>query len=331
MFKNGKLVFFYSESLIHAGTGQGVGDVDLPIQRERITQWPIVRASSLKGALRDHFELSGCVNDDLFVIFGPDQDQKDSNNNAGKPDEHGGALSVEEAKILLFPVRSLKGTYAYVTCPLAVKRMYRDLLSLMAVGCNCVDDDIKSAAQMTVPDNQTILLPQDDLVSITVGNCGQPRHEVILEELVLEKQAKEEVAKLAAWLDKHWPSNSGAPWIDLDKRLAVVSDDVFKDFVELATEVITRNKIDDATGVVKKGALWNEECLPRETLMYGALFASDPGSVAASRAKVTGGLDNASKVLNYISDIKSPHVPKRLWVGGDLTIGRGCMKIQFAA
>ena len=33
----------------------------------------------------------------------------------------------------------------------------------------------------------------------------------------------------------------------------------------------------------------------------------------------------------YISDIKSPHVPKRLWVGGDLTIGRGCMKIQFAA
>src|SRR5439155_954829 len=42
-------------------------------------------------------------------------------------DEFGGALSVADARLLLFPMRSLKGTFAWLSCPFALKRLKRDV------------------------------------------------------------------------------------------------------------------------------------------------------------------------------------------------------------
>ncbi|RMD58772.1 type III-B CRISPR module RAMP protein Cmr4, partial [Candidatus Parcubacteria bacterium] len=47
-----KLMFLHALSPLHAGTGQGVGAIDLPIAREKGTEIPIVPGSSLKGVLR---------------------------------------------------------------------------------------------------------------------------------------------------------------------------------------------------------------------------------------------------------------------------------------
>ncbi len=44
--------------------------------------------------------------------------------------------------------------------------------------------------------------------------------------------------------------------------------DDFKNFVKMFTEVITRTKIDNIKGTVKDGALFTEEYLPAETVMY---------------------------------------------------------------
>ena len=52
MFLESKILFIFAETPLHAGTGSGLGAVDLPIQRERSTGYPIVQASGLKGALR---------------------------------------------------------------------------------------------------------------------------------------------------------------------------------------------------------------------------------------------------------------------------------------
>mgnify|MGYP000669322062 CR=1 FL=1 len=38
MFQATNLLFIYVETPLHAGSGRGLGSVDLPIQRERITQ-----------------------------------------------------------------------------------------------------------------------------------------------------------------------------------------------------------------------------------------------------------------------------------------------------
>ena len=51
-----KLLFLQAISPLHAGTGQGVGAIDLPIAREKATDIPMVPGSTLKGVLRTNCE-----------------------------------------------------------------------------------------------------------------------------------------------------------------------------------------------------------------------------------------------------------------------------------
>jgi CRISPR-associated protein Cmr4 len=48
-----RLMFVHALSSLHAGTGQGVGTIDLPIARERATDLPVIPGSSIKGCLRE--------------------------------------------------------------------------------------------------------------------------------------------------------------------------------------------------------------------------------------------------------------------------------------
>ena len=53
MFKEQGILFLYTETPLHAGSGTSVGTVDLPIQRERHTDYPLIQGSGIKGGLRD--------------------------------------------------------------------------------------------------------------------------------------------------------------------------------------------------------------------------------------------------------------------------------------
>ena len=96
---NGKALFLHSLSPMHTGIGQAVDVVDLPIARERATNWPYVPGSTIKGVLRD----ACCVkNDDptyltFIAAFGPDT--PDASDSAGM-------LLFCDAHLLCFPVRS---------------------------------------------------------------------------------------------------------------------------------------------------------------------------------------------------------------------------------
>ena len=57
MFKCKHPLFLQCQTPLHAGSGSEIGLVDLPIQRERHTTFPKIEASSLKGALREAFEM----------------------------------------------------------------------------------------------------------------------------------------------------------------------------------------------------------------------------------------------------------------------------------
>ena len=56
MFKKALPFFIHVITPLHAGTGQELGIVDLPIQRERHTGFPKIEASGLKGSIREVFE-----------------------------------------------------------------------------------------------------------------------------------------------------------------------------------------------------------------------------------------------------------------------------------
>lgn len=116
---NAKLLFVHALSPLHAGTGQGVGVIDLPVAREKATNLPYLPGSSLKGTLRDTDSVQ--ITPDLRVkIFGPD---------SKNADDHAGSVQFSDQRLLLFPARSLSGTFAWTTSPYLLQRLQRDARS----------------------------------------------------------------------------------------------------------------------------------------------------------------------------------------------------------
>src|SRR5215472_13191158 len=102
-------LYLYTESPLHAGVGSGLSSIDLPIQRERTTQYPMIQSTGIKGKIRAAFEgsrkhLTEEERAMVDVVFGPPS-------TSGGGSEHAGALIAGDARLLLFPVRSLNGVF----------------------------------------------------------------------------------------------------------------------------------------------------------------------------------------------------------------------------
>ena len=135
---NGFIFSAKSYSPLHAGAGQATGKVDLPIEREKHTEFPCVYATGLKGSLRSFCENNGgsiIPKDKVSLIFG----EEDSNSAAG------GAIFTE-LKLLLFPVRSSEGSFKYVTSSFVIERFKRDYK--LATGNNEKEFNFGSPATM---------------------------------------------------------------------------------------------------------------------------------------------------------------------------------------
>ncbi len=294
MFDKTAMLFIYTETPLHAGSGTSLGIVDLPIQRERITGYPMLQASGLKGCLRD------VVNEDsteVEIVFGPD---------TSRASEHAGALSVGDARLLLFPVRSLMGVFAWATSKNVLARFKREVeMAGLSAEWNPVG-------------------PEDDRTAFVASESSLvARKKVVLEEFAFTEQEEEEVKTIAEWLKKHaLPKDSEYDyWRNtLEKRFVILPENAFRDFVQLSTEIITRVRIDNTTKTVAQGALWTEEYLPSETLLYTTLFASKPRVPEPPED-----LKHADAVLEFVEEAIDS---KRLQLGGDSTTGRGIVKVR---
>src|SRR3972149_194764 len=123
MFKKARVMFIYTETSLHCGSGTSLGVIDLPIQREKYTDYPVCQASGVKGVVREWFENKhGKDNDKIIKTFGPDFSNRGSDSEA-----FAGAATFTDARLLLFPVRSLNGVFAYTTSRFALSRLKRDL------------------------------------------------------------------------------------------------------------------------------------------------------------------------------------------------------------
>ncbi len=273
------LLFLHALSPLHAGTGQGIGAIDLPIAREKATGIPYLPGSSLKGALRDR--AASWERHTLFAVFGPDTDSAS---------DHAGALQVGDAKLLLLPVRSLYGVFALVTSPYLLERFRREA---EMVG-------LKVPEVPEVPSAEHLLLAPGARV-LGDGNT------VYLEDLDLKAQPGAE-----AW--ENWLAERlEAP---VRGRLAVVHDDLMGYLLETATEVVARIRLDDGTKTVAQGALWYEENLPAESVLYSLLRAE------ASRRKEKS--LSAEEVFNQVKGLLEGAVQ----LGGKATVGRGLCALK---
>ena len=112
---------------------------------------------------------------------------------------------------------------------------------------------------------------------------------------------------------------------EVTDRLVILNDDDFKDFINLSTEVITRTKIDPTTGIVVQGALFTEEYLPAETVMYSLALTSPVFNKNKSEFISDDTMKEEEKIMQYFEN----EIPNVIQIGGNATIGKGIVKIQF--
>lgn len=283
------LLLLTSETPLHAGAGQSVDGIDLPIQREVHTDWPCVFGSAVKGALRAHAEQrmldkSTAITD----LFGPDHGGAQERDTS-----HAGALLVGDATLLALPVRSLQSSFKWVTCPQALTRFARTAERL--------------GLELKLP---TITQPARDKA------LGQGDAKLFLEEFRFEQSPDACIGALAQALA---PLSGGAlDAATMEQRLVVVNDDIFSFLARNATSVQPHIAIDSTTKTVKDGALWFEETLPPETLLYVPLTAT------ASRRK--GGDLTAAQVLAQFEQLL-PAGKNWLQLGGNETTGMGWCRV----
>ncbi len=304
MFKEAKVMFIYTESSLHCGSGTSLGVIDLPIQREKYTDYPVCQASGVKGVVREWFENThGENNDKVIKTFGPD-----FNNRGSDSEAFAGAATFTDARLLLFPVRSLNGVFAYTTSRFALSRLKRDL-QMAGVTVN-----------WDVPDDAG-----DMIVGANDYKINDSNNRVVLEEYTFNFQANESVKAIAEWI-----SNNAMPqgdeykfWREKIKTdLFILPENAFRDFVKLSTEVQARIQIDNEKKVVKQGALFYEEALQSDSLLYSVVIAHDP---SCDRDKRPEHLKDSSDVIGFLNEIDG----NRLQFGGDATIGKGIVNVNF--
>ena len=294
MYKKSGLITYYALTPVHTGAGSSVSYIDLPVQRERHTSFPIMAGSGLKGVFRALAERDDSFKNDVNRIFGPENGSEGSS-----------CVAFTDAKILLYPVRSVRNIFAWITCPYVLKRFKEDLASASGKKNNFSIPEVS--------DDKIILASNSSLI---INN--KPK-KVGLEEFVFDVDNTQNADNLINAIKEYIPATETTQ--NLSERLAIVSDNVFSDLVNYAVEVRTRIKIDQTTGTASGKALFVVEMVPSESIFYSLVFADDPKNSNNNLVK------NVDEVINNIQKMIDNN--KVIQVGGDETIGLGFVKVNF--
>lgn len=285
MNQSNAIMGLLAQTSIHAGTGQNTGVIDLPIQREGHTGYPCVFGSAMKGALRSRAETVVSDKQSVNVVFGPDT------NNAS---DHAGALMVSDARLLLLPIRSLTSQFKWVTCPDVLSRLGRDAtrFGVALEGLNLQLEGVDAIVPQQT--NKGALFLEEYRFDAVSNNLGD-----LIKALAQLMQREDAEAALQS-------------------QLVVVSNDMFSHLAQHGTPVNAHISIESETKTVKGGALWYEETLPPETLLYVGL--------SAVKARAQGAEMPASSVLSAVTGLFADQ--HWLQVGGNETVGMGWCAVK---
>jgi len=288
-----RILYIFTRTPLHVGAGSSVGAIDQPIIRERHTGFPVIPASSLKGTFSDEWnERNGDGklkrSPEGNWLFGVGADTEAA----------AGALQFTEARLLAFPIRSARGSFAWITSPLILRRAYRD-------GAITVDP-----SNLSHPSDEQALFAADGPLAID--------GKVVLEEYTFthaDAPPKDLANALANLLDD-------PVWKEVANRLVILSDGMMSYFARNACEVAQHVRIDDETGTAASGALFNQENVPSETLFYAVLHAFQ-GRGAQFRDKT------AEEALEAFKQ-KVDQRKNVFQFGGDASTGLGYCTVKLA-
>lgn len=292
---------------LHIGAGQGLGHVDLPIVREAHTNFPYIPGTSLKGALRNleinqvaraRGEKPSQVEEKLTDKDKFDPEDRDIVRlakifgTAGEVAEHN-KEALEKGK----EVGAGKVLFSDAFIVLFPVKSAKGIFSLTT--CPYVINrffELLGIDQRVedVPEGKVKVLNTNGHKNLIKDNN---KYKLLLEEFVFEAEESEELKKFVELVgtfvgEKH------------KQRIVCVNDTDFTDFVSNYTEVRTHIKINLDTGTVEKekGALWTEEYVPAESVFAFSLV--------------------------FLGEEISFTPPPTFHLGGDITTGKGFVKVQ---
>lgn len=321
-----EIFLFLAETFVHPGAGQSDGAIDLPVAREKATDYPYLPGSGLKGALRDAARVRwpdvsapkegqqqtsgqevGSPQDP-----GPPEGQKEAGEAGAKADaeqqgdsdektvphptvnamfgrsDKAGALLVSDLRLLLLPVRCLTASYRWLACPHLLERLHRDL----------------RRATGTAP-------AWDPPEPLKGSYLGKGDERIQLEERTFTRQGGLESSGLNEAMQTLCPDSLAAG--RLPARLAILHDDDFAWFARYGLPVQARNVLEPDTK--QSLNLWYEEALPPDTLMYALISSREPA------AKASDACTNLKALLAE---------PGYIQVGGNETVGQGWFRVGSA-
>jgi CRISPR-associated protein Cmr4 len=279
-----RLVMLRAMSPIHAGTGMGQDVIDLPIAREIGTDIPIIPGTSVKGVLRG---LS-------------------ANEHYYGTQTKAGCLQWSDMYLVALPVRSMRGTFAYVTSPYLLQRFvddYNICFPNTPMNAYTVPNPTAEGEYTTVihagegPDANSVLAVDEPYV-------------VAIADLVMNYTSQDLSAIADAFNQLNlFPSTAN----QMVRRICLVHDTVMHYLMRTATEVRHRNALDE-NKTVRDGMLWLEEMLPRESIMAGMMRVVPRGNI----------------LINHLeNEIHAINMRKIVTFGGDTSTGHGASLFQI--
>lgn len=193
-------------------------------------------------------------------------------------------------------MRSYYGTFAWVSCPLALLRWQRDYAN----------------SHLAFPVATIPPLASDSAVLVSKGSAVINSGKLYLEDLDLDSSMDPDISSLtdsiaaAAFESPQWQAA-------FHERFAIVSDDIFTQLAKTATEVSARIRVQDNTKTVQKGGLWYEEAIPAESLFSCPLLAAPRNGTSAEA--LFGIIDAA--------------IQRPLQIGGNASVGRGLVELRL--
>lgn len=282
MYNERRVLFLKVITPLHAGSGTDLRVIDLPIQREVHTGFPKIEASTLKGCMRSSFNKNGPDAELVNTIFG----------NEGESELSAAAIAITDARLLFFPVRSARGVYALITCPMVLERFQKEIALIGGIDL-----------QISIASNDVPVLASKD--SVLKLNIDENKNTILLDEYRYDASVSTSFENFCKRLQDFIGEADS-----IAEKAVLLPDDDFKDFVMHATSIVTRIKV-GTDGVVENQALFTEEYLPEESILYSLIMMDDSNEL----------METFSKHLDET---------KFFQIGADQTLGKGfvesCLK-----
>lgn len=301
------LLLYKCKTPLHAGEGNDLGVVDMPIQREKHTNFPKMEASGLKGSFLDYFkkaetsektEESEKLKDKINSMFGT--------GNESESEGRAGALIFTDARLLFFPVKSAKGIFAWITCPFVLKRFADEIKGIE-------DDKVKKMAEEL---GQLKLEPKDE-AAYYFGDVKNNKLIIGQKKVILGDFGMNAIPLKGSLSNEVFNKIYDGFGKKLETHMLIVSDEIFSYFTEMNTQIDTRIRIGE-NGVVENGGLFTQEFLPEESILYS--------TVSSWKKEEEEKKEEEDDMTMFKDKIGKGRF---LTFGGSITIGKGITEVTF--